>query len=84
MRSFSFLKHNLHFAAFVFLFIIGFSCTKIDDNMQLNSSNISSATAGKSKPNIIIILIDDIGYEIPQYTGGQSYTTPIMNYLASN
>jgi arylsulfatase A len=34
------------------------------------------------KPNVIIFLADDIGYEIPNYTGGISYSTPNIN-LAS-
>lgn len=35
-------------------------------------------------PNIVIILADDIGYEIPQYTGGESYQTPTLNSLATS
>ena len=35
-------------------------------------------------PNIVIILADDMGYEIPQFTGGQSYQTPTLNSLASS
>ena len=38
----------------------------------------------KTRPNIILILADDIGYEIPTYTGGQSYTTPTIDSLANN
>lgn len=34
------------------------------------------------KPNIILILADDIGYEVPTYTGGQSYSTPSIDNLA--
>src|SRR4029077_21044933 len=37
-----------------------------------------------SKPNIIVILADDIGYEIPTYTGGQSYSTPNLDFMAAN
>jgi arylsulfatase A len=35
------------------------------------------------KPNVIIVLGDDIGYEVPHYTGGESYSTPNMDRLAS-
>ena len=34
-------------------------------------------------PNIILIMGDDVGYEIPAYTGGESYSTPNIDRLAS-
>ena len=34
------------------------------------------------KPNIILILADDYGYEIPEFDGGQSYQTPNLNQMA--
>ena len=33
--------------------------------------------------NIVLVLYDDIGYEIPSYTGGQSYSTPNIDMLAA-
>ncbi len=36
-----------------------------------------------TSPNIIIVLGDDVGYEIPNYTGGESYETPNLNRLAN-
>ena len=39
---------------------------------------------GGKKPNIVLILADDIGYEIPNYTGGQSYSTPSIDALAAS
>lgn len=35
-------------------------------------------------PNVIFILADDIGYEIPTCDGGQSYQTPNIDALAAN
>ncbi len=35
-------------------------------------------------PNIILIVGDDVGYEIPNFTGGKSYSTPALNYMAAN
>lgn len=35
-----------------------------------------------SRPNILLILADDLGYEIPGYTGGTSYETPNIDRLA--
>ena len=32
-------------------------------------------------PNVILILGDDVGYEIPTYTGGESYSTPNIDRL---
>ncbi len=37
-----------------------------------------------SPPNIILIVGDDVGYEIPNFTGGKSYSTPALNYMAAN
>jgi len=41
-----------------------------------------SLAQSTSRPNILLILADDIGYEIPEYTGGTSYETPNINRLA--
>lgn len=37
-----------------------------------------------SKPNIILIIGDDVGYEIPAYSGGESYSTPHLDFLSEN
>lgn len=37
-----------------------------------------------SQPNIIVIMADDFGYELPTYTGGQSYSTPNLDFMAAN
>ncbi len=50
-----------------------FACSKQDTDYALNPDR---------KPNIILIVADDIGYEIPTYTGGQSYQTPAIDNLA--
>ncbi len=34
------------------------------------------------KPNIVLVLADDVGYEIPRYNGGTSYNTPNIDRLA--
>ncbi len=34
------------------------------------------------KPNVIFILADDIGFEIPTINGGQSYATPNIDSMA--
>ncbi len=35
------------------------------------------------KPNVVLILIDDFGYECVTANGGQSYQTPVMDQLAA-
>ncbi len=61
------------------------SCTKISDAdiTALNTASRSDAKA-TTLPNVIFILADDIGYEIPGCDGGQSYNTPNINSLARN
>src|SRR5436189_4231596 len=51
-----------------------------------NSTNIQFASnqlSGNIKPNIILIIGDDIGYEIPTVNGGRSYSTPHLDRLAA-
>ncbi len=43
-----------------------------------------TANAQSTKPNVIFILADDIGYEIPTVNGGQSYSTPNIDSMARN
>ena len=64
-----------------FLWVIFFfsACHKTGDQAQ----KICNDPGNKSRPNIILILADDIGYEIPAYSGGQSYTTPTIDSLAN-
>jgi len=52
-------------------------------NVPLSSSgknNLSTA----NKKNVIVFLMDDVGYEVPTYTGGQSYETPNLDAAAAN
>src|SRR6185436_19720058 len=58
-----------------------FGCTKINPDARIDDGVRSPANTS-SKPNIILILEDDIGYEIPKYTGGQSYSTSVIDSLA--
>lgn len=41
------------------------------------------ASAQSRKPNIILILADDLGYETIGANGGTSYTTPVLDKLAA-
>ncbi|NBR86655.1 MAG: arylsulfatase [Proteobacteria bacterium] len=39
--------------------------------------------AAERKPNVVLILIDDFGYECVTANGGESYQTPVMDRLAA-
>jgi arylsulfatase A len=79
---FHILELKLYACAYLFFIIIALhACTKITDTKALNDEQESSLIFS-AKKNIIIILEDDIGYEIPSYTGGRSYNTPQMDLLS--
>lgn len=60
------------------------SCHKVDVKpAQSDSGSNLSALAGNS-PNIILIIGDDIGVEVPTYSGGSSYSTPNLDFMAAN
>src|SRR5690349_12505837 len=64
---------------------IGFyniSCNKGDKNSGGTGTGIF-ANGSTAKPNIIFILADDVGYEVPTYSGGQSYSTPNLDFMAA-
>ncbi len=45
---------------------------------------VSTAFAANPRPNIIVILADDLGYETIGANGGQSYATPRLDSLAAS
>ena len=78
----------INYLTFLFAFILFISllgCTKesLKKTSLVNGGSKSNLLAD-ARPNILLILADDIGYEVPAYTGGQSYTTPNINILAQN
>ena len=42
----------------------------------------SADTEELSRPNVILIMADDLGYETVQANGGTSYQTPNLNKMA--
>ncbi len=42
-----------------------------------------TAHGATTKPNVVLILIDDFGYECLTANGGESYKTPVMDQLAA-
>jgi arylsulfatase A len=87
LMSFRISLSKLFYSALIISFFSAalISCKK-DLNERVNSALQSSPdeSALSSKPNIILILADDLGYEVPQFTGGQSYSTPNLNFMAAN
>lgn len=45
--------------------------------------SLINAAKAQSKPNIILILGDDIGYKIPNVNGGKFYSTPNLDMMAT-
>ncbi len=43
----------------------------------------SSLHAAERRPNVVLVLIDDFGYECVTADGGESYQTPVMDKLAA-
>ena len=79
------MKTKLNQPALLFIvFISIISCNKDEAFKKVAASGENQNAAAFAKPNIIIILSDDIGYEIPTYTGGESYSTPNLDYMAAN
>ncbi len=64
-----------------FLFAVLQGCQK--DFTDLVKPPVTDTNPTKANgPNIIIIIADDMGYEIPGYTGGDSYNTQNLNYMS--
>lgn len=52
-------------------------------SMTVFLAGLAMAPAVPAKPNIVLILADDFGYECVTANGGQSYRTPNLDNLAS-
>lgn len=79
----SFFKYG--FAVFILLLITAvFSCTKINIGPDNDTPVVVTPPDLGDKPNIILIVCDDVGYEVPSFNGGQSYQTPALDMMAAN
>jgi arylsulfatase A len=63
---------------------LGLSCSRSDNPVVKPVSSGNTSSLLLSHPNVILIVGDDIGYEIPTCDGGQSYSTPVLDRLAAN
>jgi arylsulfatase A len=73
---------RLIFYLLIFAVLITSACKKMVSEEPIKSTT-DIENLVESKPNIILILGDDIGYEVPGFTGGQSWPTPNINQMAS-
>lgn len=46
-------------------------------------ATLASSFAADRRPNVVLVLIDDFGYECVTANGGESYQTPVMDKLAA-
>ncbi len=62
------------------------SCKKDFTEKAVNAAeaDVSADRLASNKPNIILIIGDDVGYEIPTYSGGGSYNTSNLDFMAAN
>lgn len=51
--------------------------------LMLTAASQLHAAAPATKPNIVLIMMDDFGYECVTANGGESYKTPVMDRLAA-
>ena len=63
-------------------FIICFYSCRKSESLQAVSAKQSQIKASNTEPNIVFILLDDVGFEVPTCYGGQSYETPHIDELA--
>ena len=79
------LRKLLLFSVFA-LSIIAYtsSCKKTNELRAKTDSSYDDITTSRAtgKPNIILILGDDVGFEIPTVNGGRSYETPNIDGMA--
>jgi arylsulfatase A len=70
------------FTAALLFMIFATSCRKTEFSYVVNYSTNSTINT-RPQPNIILMLADDVGYEVPTFTGGQSYSTPNLDAIAA-
>jgi len=73
--------YNVYTRSFISIFFILILVTVFFACKKTGSDSGHSST---DQPNIILILADDIGFEVPTCNGGSSYSTPAIDKLAAN
>lgn len=75
-------RHSIWFVLLSSVLLLAVSCKKI---ISLNEASKSSQETNlAARPNIIFIVADDCGFEIPTCNGDQSYSTPNIDLLSKS
>lgn len=77
-----FIRYSTTLGLLLLIFILGCNKKETFSTRQAAHSSADKIIPARNKPNIILILGDDVGYEIPTVDGGQSYATPNIDRLA--
>lgn len=88
-KYYSICSGLLRFSVLIIFYTTLLCATSCNKDIQKNQASSNSGkqefkAITEAKTNIVLILVDDMGYEIPTYSGGQSYQTPNMDFLANN
>ena len=78
------MTKKLCFVLTCFYTITFYTACKKDFETIKNASAFSNDLLAAGNPNIILIIGDDVGYEIPTFNGGESYETPNLDFMAYN
>lgn len=79
--------HHFFYSFLSFFFLFSFSsCNKkIEEKVdEISTERNSVATSPAVRPNVILIIANDFGYDLPGFNGGQSHSTPELDNLAAN
>ena len=68
---------------FPILLLLCLGCQKIDPSLRAPGTSSHLNADSTSQPNIILIVADDVGYELLTCNGGQSYETPRLDAMAT-
>lgn len=76
---------NCFFPAILSLYMLT-GCDKKIEQVSAISETVGQevSVSGTARPNIIFILADDLGYEVPACNGGTSVSTPNLDMMAAN
>ncbi|CAN5501835.1 sulfatase-like hydrolase/transferase [soil metagenome] len=86
LRGHYLLPYLVVSCSMILLLFTLFSCKRVETlrpNAETLNTHNTSLLSGTGKPNVILILADDIGYEVPQVNGGTSYSTPNIDAMAA-
>ncbi len=73
------------FYLILFCALYQWACTRSTNEDFIPQKELAFDAMNSSiKPNIILIVGDDVGYEIPTFSGGNSYSTPSLDFMAAN